>query len=57
MIAKFEQEFYNKNFSHEDQDKCNDGCQEELNFGWFMLLMREGQYQKKFPIMIITMME
>ena len=58
MIAQFKQDFFNKSFSHQDQDKRETKLQKILNFGLIMSsLMRERQYQKMFMIMIITMME
>ena len=53
MIAQFKQGLNNKNFSHQDQDKRDDGLQKRIKFS-IMLLIREDQYMKMFMIMIIT---
>ena len=58
MIAQFKQNFLNKSFSHQDQDKRETKLQKILNFGSIMSsLIRDSQYQKMFMIMIITMKE
>ena len=58
MIAQYKQNFLNKNFSHQDQDKSDDGLQKRIeywNVGLNMLLIKEDQYRIMFIVLIITM--
>ena len=57
MIAQFEQDFYNKSFSHHDHGKRDDVHQKGISFGLNMLLVKEDQYLKMFMVMISAMME
>ena len=34
MTAQFKQDLYNKSFSHQDQDKCEEGLQKRIEH-WF----------------------
>ena len=57
MTAQFKQDLYNKSFSHQDQDKHDDGLQKTLVFGLFMLLTWEDKYHIMFMNMIITILD
>ena len=41
MIAHFKQDLYNKSFSHQDQDKRDDGLQKRINF-WPNYVVSQG---------------
>ena len=57
MMAQFEQYFYNKSFSHQDQDQRDDVLQRELKFGLIMLLNWEDQYLIMFMILITRILD
>ena len=57
MIAQFKQDLYNVNFSHQDEDKHDDGLHKRISF-WLLYTVKEmDQYKKMFIIMIITVLK
>ena len=58
LIAQFKQNFYNKSFNHQDQNKRDDGLRRRKKFCWIVFLsMKEHHYQILFMIMITMTLE
>ena len=57
MIAQFEQDFFNKSFSLQDQDNRDDGLLKRYKFWFIYVLKMGGPILKMFMILNITILE